>query len=68
MDTRVVGIERGDTFLLASDGLHGVVGDAEIAAVLLGDRDLTRAAAQLVERANDAGGPDNVTVVLVRIG
>ena len=68
VDTRVVGIERGDTFLLASDGLHGVVGDAEIAAVLLGERDLTRAAAQLVERANDAGGPDNVTVVLVRIG
>jgi serine/threonine protein phosphatase PrpC len=68
VDTRLVGIEPGDTFLLASDGLHGVLADDDIAAVLLGERDLTRAAARLVERANDAGGPDNVTVVLVRVG
>ncbi len=68
VDTRQVGIEPGDTFLLATDGLHGVLLDEEIAAVLLGERDLTRAAAQLVERANDGGGPDNVSVVLVRVG
>jgi PPM family protein phosphatase len=55
-------------FLLASDGLHGVVDDETIAAVLLREPDLTRAAAQLVEHANDAGGPDNTTVVLVRVG
>jgi protein phosphatase len=68
VDGRLVAAEAGDTFVLASDGLHGVVSDDDIAAVLLGERDLARAATDLVERANDAGGPDNVTVVLVRIG
>lgn len=68
VDRRLVAAEAGDTFLLASDGLHGTVSDDDIAAVLLGERDLARAATDLVERANDAGGPDNITVVLVRIG
>jgi serine/threonine protein phosphatase PrpC len=68
VDWRTFTVERGDTLLLASDGLHGVVADADIAATLLSERDPTRAAAQLVERANNAGGPDNVTVVVVRLG
>lgn len=68
VDARRVAIEPDDIFLLASDGLHGVVDDDAITGILLGERDLPRAAAQLVERANAAGGPDNVTVVLVRIG
>jgi protein phosphatase len=68
VDTHLVAIEPGDTFLLCSDGLHGVVGDGEIARVLLAEPDLTAAAAELVKRANDGGGPDNVTVVLVGIG
>jgi serine/threonine protein phosphatase PrpC len=68
IDTRLLHVDPGDTFLLATDGLHGVLDDGMIAAILLGESDLTRAAAELVGRANDAGGPDNVTVVLVRIG
>lgn len=67
VDARQVGLEPGDTFLLATDGLHGVVQDAAIAAVLRGEPDLAKAAAQLVARANGSGGPDNVTVVLVRV-
>ena len=66
VDTRQLTVEPGDLFLLCSDGLYDVVDDETIAAVLLRERDLTRAAAELVQRANDAGGPDNVTVVLVR--
>lgn len=68
VDARHVRVEAGDSLLLCSDGLHGVVGDEDIAAILLAERDLTRAATRLVERANDAGGPDNITAVLVRIG
>jgi protein phosphatase len=68
VDTSLVAVEPGDTFLLCSDGLHGVVGDGEIAEVILAEPDLTAAATELVERANDGGGPDNVTVVLARIG
>jgi protein phosphatase len=68
VDARLVAAEPGDTFLLASDGLHGVVDDTTIAAILLRESDLTLAATRLVERANELGGPDNVTVVLVRWG
>jgi len=68
VDGRLVFVQAGDTLLLASDGLHGVVRDGDIAGVLRRERDLTRAATELVACANDAGGPDNITVVLVRIG
>jgi len=68
VDARLLAVEPGDTFVLASDGLHGVVSDEEIVAVLCGERDLARAAGQLIERANEGGGPDNATVVLVRVG
>ena len=68
VDTRFVAVERGDILLLCSDGLHGVVSDEAITAVLLGERKLHQAAAKLVELANAAGGPDNITVVLGRVG
>jgi protein phosphatase len=68
VDMRLVAVEPGDALLLCSDGLHGEVSDDEIAAVLLKEPDPTRAAAELVKRANDRGGLDNVTVVLLRIG
>lgn len=58
----------GDVLLLCSDGLTGVVPDPEIRALLHDHAgDLRRASAVLVERANAAGGPDNVTVALLRI-
>jgi serine/threonine protein phosphatase PrpC len=66
--TRLLAPEPGDTLMLASDGLHGVVSNEDIVAILRRERDLTRAAVQLIERANDGGGPDNTTVVLIRIG
>jgi protein phosphatase len=57
----------GDVYLLCSDGLHSLVTDDEIAAVLKEHPILTEACARLVELANDAGGKDNITAVLVRI-
>jgi protein phosphatase len=67
VDGGIALVKPGDTFLLCSDGLHGVTGDDEIGAILLTERDLGRAAEELVQSAIDGGGPDNVTVVLVRI-
>jgi protein phosphatase len=67
VDQRHVAIEPGDTFLLATDGLHGVVDDEAIATILRAEPDLTRAATRLIEAALDGGGPDNVTVVLCRV-
>jgi len=66
VDTRFELPQAGDTFLLCSDGLSGPVSDAEIRDILVETPDLNRAAARLIERANEHGGPDNVTAVLVR--
>lgn len=58
-------LEPGDRILLCSDGLSTVVSDRGIAEVLRMDRPLREVCDELVRRANTAGGPDNVTVVLV---
>ncbi len=67
VDALRVDLEPGDVVLLCTDGLSGPVNDAAILAVVEGAASLPEAATALVERANDAGGPDNVTVVLARI-
>jgi PPM family protein phosphatase len=59
--------QPGDVFLLCSDGLSGQVDDGEILGILASHHDLDAAAEALVAAANDAGGPDNITVILVRI-
>jgi protein phosphatase len=60
-------LEPGDVALLCSDGLHGMVGDETIARLVVPPPDsLEEAASRLIEAANEAGGRDNVTVVLLR--
>jgi protein phosphatase len=59
-------LEDGDTLLLCSDGLTDMIDDAAIAAAVAGAADLDAAADTLVRRALDAGGRDNITVVLGR--
>ncbi|MFP5450564.1 MAG: Stp1/IreP family PP2C-type Ser/Thr phosphatase [Thermoleophilia bacterium] len=61
-------LEAGDVILLCSDGLSSYVADAAIAAALADATDLNAAARELVALANRAGGADNVTVVLGRVG
>jgi protein phosphatase len=56
----------GDVVLLCSDGLHGLVGAHEFAAVI-SNQPLTDAAQTLVELANMRGGPDNITCLLARV-
>jgi serine/threonine protein phosphatase PrpC len=57
----------GDVAMLCSDGLHGMLGDQEIARLLVPAPDsLEEAATRLIDAANEAGGRDNVTVVLLR--
>ena len=60
-------LQPGDGLLLCSDGLTGMVSDENIGAIL-GDLSLTpeEACRRLVEAANENGGEDNITVVLVR--
>ena len=64
-DTGSLPVSIGDTLLLCSDGLFGPLTEQEIADALSGS-DLAGVAASLVDLANHAGGPDNITVVLGR--
>jgi PPM family protein phosphatase len=60
-------LQAGDQVLLCSDGLTEAVGDDQIAALLSAASDGDAACRALIDAANAAGGPDNVTVVLLRV-
>ena len=66
VDTRFETPREGDTYLLCSDGLSGPVSDEEILEIMSSATDLKTAASRLIERANQNGGPDNITCVLAR--
>jgi len=64
-----VPLKRGSLVLMCSDGLHGVVEGGKLERILRGARDsvsLQQSCANLIEAAKEAGGPDNITVLLVR--
>lgn len=65
VDTWLLPVEAGDLYLACSDGLTGELTDDEIAALLAEAPGLQEAADALVAAAVDAGGRDNVTVVLI---
>jgi len=59
-------LQGGDTLVLCSDGLHGQVSDDEIAGSAMGES-LDEACRALIELANERGGPDNITVAMLRV-
>jgi PPM family protein phosphatase len=67
VDTRSEQVEPGDVVLLCSDGLVNHVTDEEIAQAVLPARDPDAACEELVALANQRGGRDNITVVVVRV-
>lgn len=67
IDTRSFRARAGDVYLLCSDGLTTMVGEAQLAAVLLANPRLSDAGEGLIAAANRAGGRDNITVVLLRL-
>ncbi len=60
-------VRRGDLLVLCTDGLSGQVRRDEIARVVLEEQDLARAGQVLIDRANENGGPDNITVVIAHL-
>ncbi len=66
-DTCAVELEPGDRILLCSDGLHGVVDDSVISEVLVTHSDPGAACDALIDAANGAGGPDNITAVVIDV-
>lgn len=65
VDVFTLPIPREGYVLLCSDGLWGEVGDEEISRIVLDIEDPQLACEELVRAANAAGGPDNITAVLV---
>ncbi|MEX2154523.1 MAG: Stp1/IreP family PP2C-type Ser/Thr phosphatase, partial [Gemmatimonadaceae bacterium] len=59
-------LRRGDMLVLCSDGLSGQVSKDEIAQTVNDEKDLVQACRRLIELANEAGGPDNITVIIAR--
>ena len=60
-------VQPGDRLLISSDGLHGVIGDERIAEVIGAVADLDEACQRLIDEANAAGGPDNITTLMLDI-
>jgi PPM family protein phosphatase len=57
----------GDVFLLCSDGLTSMIGDDAIEGILRDASDIRAAGHALIDAANEAGGRDNITVILFRV-
>ena len=60
-------LRRGDMLVLCTDGLSGLVKREEIAEVVNGTDDLVQACKELIDRANENGGPDNITVIVAKL-
>jgi serine/threonine protein phosphatase PrpC len=59
-------VRRGDVLVLCSDGLSGQVRPEEITAIVTENDDVMMACKRMIDRANEAGGPDNITVITAR--
>jgi protein phosphatase len=66
-DVRLVKLRSGDRLLLCTDGLTAMLSDDQILSILASNRDADAACRQLVDAANEAGGKDNITVVLIPV-
>ncbi len=67
VDVQELNPEKGDLFLLCSDGLTDMLDDGEIQKILEENAALEPTGKKLVEAANNAGGIDNISIVLVRV-
>jgi PPM family protein phosphatase len=67
VDVHVYAARAGDVFLLNSDGLTSMVQEPRVREILEGAGSLAQAGRDLIAAANDAGGRDNITVILFRL-
>jgi serine/threonine protein phosphatase PrpC len=67
VDVQELDVQAGDRILLCSDGLSGVVPADRLAAIMGKDAPLAAICQDLVDAANEAGGPDNITVAMLQV-
>jgi serine/threonine protein phosphatase PrpC len=68
LETHVHDVHAGDVYLMCSDGLSDMVDDDTIGQLLQMYESLDDAGSALIEAANEAGGKDNIAVILARVG
>ncbi|MDQ3031854.1 MAG: cyclic nucleotide-binding domain-containing protein [Myxococcota bacterium] len=68
VDTLAFDVLHGDTLMLCSDGLHGYLGEGQELPELLTTAEVEPIAQRLIALANERGGDDNITAVVVRAG
>jgi len=67
VDVIEVALEGGDRLLICSDGLSGVVPRERLEQIIAAHDDLDATCRALIDAANEAGGPDNITVAMLRV-
>jgi PPM family protein phosphatase len=67
LETHLHDLQAGDLYLFCSDGLTDMLDDASIAQLLSGHELIAEAGRALIDAANDAGGRDNIAVILARV-
>ena len=66
-DHAVIAVESGDRFLFCSDGLNSMIKDAELETILQHQKDIDTCIKCCVDTANEHGGRDNITVIILDI-
>jgi protein phosphatase len=67
LETHLHETQAGDVYLMCSDGLSDMLSDSSIASLLRANDSLPVAGQSLINSANEAGGRDNISVILVRV-
>jgi protein phosphatase len=67
LETHQHDLQGGDLYLMCSDGLSDMLEDDTIAQLLIANESLETAVRALIDAANDAGGRDNIAVILMRV-
>ena len=67
LETHLHDLMPGDVYVLCSDGLSDMLDDETISQLLQSHDSLDEAATALIDAANDAGGKDNISVILARV-
>ncbi|CAN5329184.1 hypothetical protein BH09BAC1_BH09BAC1_04630 [soil metagenome] len=66
-DAKMVQLHTGDRVMLCSDGLSGMISDNKLAGILSGRLNTAETCRELIQEANNAGGTDNITVLLLDV-
>jgi protein phosphatase len=67
MDVNEHLVQVGDIYMMCSDGLSDMIDDGAIAKIIADDTSLEQKASRLIDAANENGGRDNISVLLVEV-